>query len=309
MPVASCSQALLPHTNHDAPLELEKKSLQKAGLDPWSFSLLDFPDVQYQELPPDESLISPALGSGSPQAAYGAPGSWDSLPSPLYNGVTQDDLDPLDLCPTGSHDAVSNYASWDAADWAAVEPVPVRCRFTRNILPQATGGTAAATQEPTGGPPGTRGQLSPHQSPTKDSSAWLSSLHIAARNGNDRIARILLQHNADCNEKDSEGRTPIIHAVIGGHEDVVRSLLSHGARIGNLDGEFSTTALHLAVIHRRDDLLRLLLGQGSRGKVLLDCYDDSGRTPLHIAIDTGFEAGVVVLLQYGADPQCKVYRT
>lgn len=223
--------------------------------------------------------------------------------------MTQDDLDPFDLCPIGSYDAGSSYSNWDTSDWAAVEPIPACCRLTGNLIPQATKGATAAIQEPQDWPPVPRGQLSPHQSPEKDSSPWLKSLHIAAQNGNDRIARILLQYNADCNGRDSEGRTPIMHAVFGGYEDVVRSLLSHGARIGNLDGEFSTTALHLAVTHRRDDLLRLFLSQGLRGRVLLDCYDDNGRTPLHLAIDTGFEAGVVVLLHYGADPQCKVYRT
>lgn len=70
MPVTSCSQAIILQTNHDAPLELEKKNLQKAGLDHWNLSLVEFPDVQFQEPLPDESLISPALGPGSPQAAY-----------------------------------------------------------------------------------------------------------------------------------------------------------------------------------------------------------------------------------------------
>ncbi|MCJ1286181.1 hypothetical protein MMC26_005526 [Xylographa opegraphella] len=134
---------------------------------------------------------------------------------------------------------------------------------------------------------------------------WLSPLHIAAQKGHDRIARILLQHNIDCNEKDSDGLTPIAHAAIGGHEDVVRSLLLHGARIGNVDGQLRPSALHWAVLHRRETSLRVLLNHCSEEKALIDSYDDVGRTPLHIAIDTDFETGVLMLLQFGANPQGK----
>jgi hypothetical protein len=134
---------------------------------------------------------------------------------------------------------------------------------------------------------------------------WLSPLHIAAQKGHDRIVRILLRHNIDCNEKDSDGLTPIIHAVIGGHEDVLRSLLSHGVRIGSVDGQQRPSALHWAVLHRRGTLLRVLLNHCLEEKALIDCYDDTGRTPLHLAIDTDFEDGVVILLQFGADPQHK----
>ena len=138
---------------------------------------------------------------------------------------------------------------------------------------------------------------------------WLGPLHIAAQKGRDRIARILLQYNTDCNEKDSDGLTPIIHAVIGGHEDVVRSLLLHGARIGNVDGQQGPSALHWAVLNRRETLLRLLLDHCSEEPRLIDSYDNFGRTPLHIAIDTGFEMGVLMLLQFGADPQYKTCKS
>jgi hypothetical protein len=36
-------------------------------------------------------------------------------------------------------------------------------------------------------------------------SKWQSPLHMAARKGHNRIVCVLLQHNIDCNEKDSEG--------------------------------------------------------------------------------------------------------
>lgn len=95
-------------------------------------------------------------------------------------------------------------------------------------------------------------------------------------------------------------QTPLIHATIGGYEDVVSSLLAHGARIGNLDTQ-RRSALHWAVVHRREGLLRLLLKHCAGDRAVLDGYDDSCKTPLHTAIDTGFEAGVQMLLEFGAN--------
>lgn len=72
---------------------------------------------------------------------------------------------------------------------------------------------------------------------------WLSTLHIAAQKGNDRIVRVLMQRSVDCNEKDSDGRTPLVYAVIEDHEAVVSSLLAHGARLSEVDRE-GRSALH-----------------------------------------------------------------
>ncbi|KAL8910065.1 MAG: hypothetical protein Q9171_004619 [Xanthocarpia ochracea] len=139
----------------------------------------------------------------------------------------------------------------------------------------------------------------------KKTGGWLSPLHIAAQKGLGGIVNLLLQHNVDCNEEDSDCLTPIIHAIIGGHEDVVRSLLLHGARIGNTDGRQRPSALHWAALHRRETLLRALLNHNLTEKSSIDSYDEHGRTPLHVAIDADFEAGVLMLLQFGADPKYK----
>lgn len=135
---------------------------------------------------------------------------------------------------------------------------------------------------------------------------WQNPLHIAAAKGHDRIARILLQHNIDCNEKDSDGLTPLIHATVGGYEDVVRSLLSHGATIDTVDCQHRRSALHWAVVHRRESVLKILLDRCATQQTAIDSYDEAGRTPLHTAVDTGYDAGVQLLLQLGANAQ---YRT
>lgn len=141
----------------------------------------------------------------------------------------------------------------------------------------------------------------------RTNSGWSSSLHIAAQKGHDRIVRVLLQHSTegDVNVPDSEGRTPLICATIGGHKDVVALLLADGALLSCVD-HCHRSAIHWAVVHRRDSLLKLLLshGQGEEqtpARTVIDGYDRNGQTPLHLAIDEDFEDGVRLLLKYGAN--------
>jgi ankyrin repeat protein len=78
---------------------------------------------------------------------------------------------------------------------------------------------------------------------------WLSPLHMASSKGQTRIAKILLDHKADCNERDRNSQTPLMHAIVSGSEELVRILLLHGASIGIQDRR-CRSALHYAVLHR-----------------------------------------------------------
>ena len=57
------------------------------------------------------------------------------------------------------------------------------------------------------------------------------SLHAAAYCGNVEVCRMLLQHKADQNAPDSEGRTPLHLASEKGYIDVVRLLVEYGADV------------------------------------------------------------------------------
>ncbi|KAK9849765.1 hypothetical protein MYU51_013321 [Penicillium brevicompactum] len=139
---------------------------------------------------------------------------------------------------------------------------------------------------------------------------WIDALHIAAQKGHERIVRVLLlRGNMDVNNQDSDGRTPLIHAIIEDHDSVVRLLLSHGAQIAVYDRE-GRSGLHWAVLHRRLGILQHLLDHRAKYErsLVLDAYDNAGWTPLHMSVDRAFEAGVVMLLQGGADVNAKAHK-
>lgn len=137
-------------------------------------------------------------------------------------------------------------------------------------------------------------------------SGFLTPLHVAAKNGNERIVRMLLQYNVDCDEPDSEGLTALIHATISGHEDVVSVLLAHGAQIGRV-GSHRRSVLHWAVLHRRGSILKALLNHCEDDQI--DCCDSDGMTPLLKAIDIDFESGVELLLHGGANVHYKMKKS
>ncbi|KAI8963248.1 ankyrin repeat-containing domain protein [Daldinia sp. FL1419] len=135
-----------------------------------------------------------------------------------------------------------------------------------------------------------------------DDEGWLGALHIATQSGHERMVDILIEQGEDLNGKDSDGRTPIMHAVISGHEGVAQLLLARGARIALVDRD-ARSVLHWAALCRREGMLRMFLGrQGdyTEDRLDVDAYDDSGWTPLHMAIRQDSEVIVRMLLQAGA---------
>lgn len=126
----------------------------------------------------------------------------------------------------------------------------------------------------------------------------LSPLHIAARDGHANIVQALIDHGAECNQPDGHGLTALDHAIIQGLDEIVMKLLLH-----KTNAEMQT-ALHRAVCHRRETALTMILSHSRQAIDVIDETDSLGRAPLHIAVNIGFEAGVRILLQFGADPNC-----
>ncbi|KAI1200176.1 ankyrin repeat-containing domain protein [Nemania serpens] len=143
-------------------------------------------------------------------------------------------------------------------------------------------------------------------SSSSNDARWGGAMHIAAQQGHEKIIRVLIGRSVDCNEKDSDGRTPLIHAVVQNQEAVVLTLLGHGARLGETDRQ-DRSALHYAVLHQRENMLKILLPhyKNNPQSLQIDAKDESGWTALHMAIYKGFEPGVDLLLQCGANMNTK----
>lgn len=114
------------------------------------------------------------------------------------------------------------------------------------------------------------------------------------------IVKLLLEAQADVNEKDSEGKTALHVATIVSSEEIFKILLEFGAGKSvneqDVDGD---TPLHAGVTHSSEKLVELLLASGA--KESLDVKNNDGLTPLHNACWHGRKKMVELLVQAGAN--------
>lgn len=93
------------------------------------------------------------------------------------------------------------------------------------------------------------------------------------------------------------GQTPLMIALINGQADMVRCLLKDGAGINVRDaGRY--TALHWAALYRRVQLMDELINLGAE----INAVQNSGDTPLSLAVTRGHVAAAWLLLKHQADP-------
>ncbi|XP_056450994.1 receptor-interacting serine/threonine-protein kinase 4 [Gadus chalcogrammus] len=124
-----------------------------------------------------------------------------------------------------------------------------------------------------------------------------TALHCAAQNGDEAVARLLLERGAALNETDGQGRTPTYVACQHGQENVVRVLLSRGADV-HVRGRDHWTALHLAAWQGHLGISKLLVKQAGAD---VDGQTADGRTPLHLASQRGQYRVARILIELGAD--------
>jgi len=128
-----------------------------------------------------------------------------------------------------------------------------------------------------------------------------TALHKAAKAGNLKMVELLVElGNADVN-KDASKTLPsfpvILHeAVINGHEEVVKFLLDHGANVDQINHE-GRTALHRAVLKNHSAIAQCLVDYLAD----INIVDANKRTPLHWAAFFGFTECFKILVDNGAD--------
>lgn len=87
-----------------------------------------------------------------------------------------------------------------------------------------------------------------------------TSLHIAARNGNVQIAKILIDNGANVNAIDNEGWTPLMRATTSGNSELVGMLLDHGADASKVNS-VGETAIIQAASSGCDECLNILFSK------------------------------------------------
>jgi ankyrin repeat protein len=128
------------------------------------------------------------------------------------------------------------------------------------------------------------------------------------------IVETLLAHGARVDSSDSQGVTPLMHAVSSGHVRIVQALIEHGAEANRRDHD-GMTALHY--LGGGDDFfnqrrygenpahmlsVRTVVQSLVQHGAAIDAVDVSGDTALCIAANNNYPGLVQILLELGADP-------
>ncbi|KAE9352512.1 hypothetical protein PF008_g5443 [Phytophthora fragariae] len=98
-----------------------------------------------------------------------------------------------------------------------------------------------------------------------------TALHFAASWGQHEVARLLLEHGASVNAVDSSGKTPLLRAAANGDAKLVRLLLKHGADMKRRDA-FGWNAERLAASAGHYKVLETL----RRHEIRSSCSSDDG---------------------------------
>ena len=118
-------------------------------------------------------------------------------------------------------------------------------------------------------------------------------LHVAARNGNDKLVAALLKQKANPNARSRVGDTPLMLAVYNGKAEAANALLAGGAQV-NQDG---WTPLHYAVFAEQPEMVAMLLSKGAQ----VDARAPNQQTALMLAAKTGNVVIAKLLLNAKAD--------
>jgi len=118
----------------------------------------------------------------------------------------------------------------------------------------------------------------------------------------DKVALEYLEMHPDfiVTATDSNGLTPLHHAVTSGFKGVTEALLKKGADMYTQDN-FGQTPFHTAVRMQNKELVEIFLKQS----VNVDAKNTFKETPLHLAVNSGNKEIVQMLLHYNADINTK----
>ena len=122
-------------------------------------------------------------------------------------------------------------------------------------------------------------------------------LVLAARYGQSRDVKYLLDGGMDVDAKDAYGNTALIAAASNGQADMAQQLLARGAEI-NATNKEELTALMGAAVKGHYQLVHTLIGLGAE----VNAKNNDAETALSMAVKYGQYKAAKVLLKGGANP-------
>jgi ankyrin repeat protein len=125
----------------------------------------------------------------------------------------------------------------------------------------------------------------------------VTALHTAARQGNVELARLLLEHGAQVNPVEHNHSTPLEYAVGQTSREMVELLFEHGAVIPQKPPGYWTVFHEWALGGGDTNIAQVLLAH----KADVNAKGSDGQTPLHFAVNQGQLQAVEWLLKHGAD--------
>jgi ankyrin repeat protein len=131
-----------------------------------------------------------------------------------------------------------------------------------------------------------------------------SGLHISAYFGLEAVARTILEETSKPDFTNSNDSTPLMVAALRGHESVVELLLSWNACVER-SNYYGYTALYMAVCGTHESIIRILLAHHALTNMKPSRSRGVPESALDVAIRSGSETTVGLLIQAGADANLK----
>lgn len=127
-----------------------------------------------------------------------------------------------------------------------------------------------------------------------DEYGW-TPLHLAFKNGNLAIIKLLIENGADVNAATSEGSTVLMKAAYDNQLEAAKLLIENGADLNAVDEMGQTALIHASEVSL--EIVKLLIKNGANPNVV----DKDGNTSLIIASEGGRLQTIKFLIENGAN--------
>ncbi|XP_054012865.1 rabankyrin-5 isoform X2 [Hylaeus anthracinus] len=129
-------------------------------------------------------------------------------------------------------------------------------------------------------------------------------LHLCCQWGLEQVVQTLIEHGADVNARDAEGKTPVHVAIQNQHSQIISLLLCHPSIDLNKRDKKGLTPFATALTFRNNKAAQAIL---ERLPKAAEQYDNKGRNFLHTAIQKNDMESILFLLSIQVDVNSRVH--